>query len=133
MPNNISKEKLAELKITIFAKEAVRRIYSEIKDVPTIAKLASEMVSKKEAGRFVSEETVKKFIAEFIKDALIDEQGIDAEVDQMLKSIGQSLDENEQKKEIKRKALFNKNSPENHLKYCEVCVDKEAEREANYE
>ena len=127
MPNNITKEKLAELKITIYAKEAVRRIYSEIKDVPTIAKLASEMVSKKEAGRFVSEETVKKFIAEFKKDALSDEQGIDAEVDQMLKSVGQSLDGNEEQKEKHRKELFNKNSPENHLRYCSVAVDKEME------
>lgn len=120
---NITKE----MKNSMYAKEAVRRIYSEIKDVRTIAKMVTEMLSKREVGLFVSEATVKKFIAEIEDDSLSDEKETDILVDKLLKSLGQSLDGNQEIKEKKEKSLFDKNSPQNHLRFCEVLVDKEAE------
>ena len=88
------------------------------------AKLAKE-------GRVLAEGVAEQIYNKAFKKAeqgLSDERQIDAEVDQMLKSIGQSLDGNEEQKEKHRKKLFNKNSPENHLRYCQVLVDKENEQ-----
>ncbi len=124
MTKNYTREEIKEM---LFVRETVRQLYNEIKDVPTIAKLATEIFSAREEGAYISEENVRKQIAAIERDSLLVEKETDVLVDSMLKSIGQNLEENEEKAEEKKKGLFDKNSPENHLRFCEVLVDKEAE------
>ncbi len=119
---------IEELKNSFFAKEIIRRLYQKTRDVAFIAEETSKLLDKRSPGRFISEPMVKKFIAQITEDALSDERETNKIVNSMLKSIGQDLDGNIELKEKKEKELFDKNSPQNTLKYCQVCVDKEVER-----
>jgi len=114
-----------DLKDKLYTREIIKQLYQKTNNLSTITEQANNILSKKEL--FVSKETVKKFIAQITEDAIEGERETDAIVNGMLKSIGQDLAENQKEIEEKKLSFFDKNSPENHLKYCEILVDKEAE------
>ena len=73
-------------------------------------------------NRVLAEGVVEQYFKEKAKEAIENDQLVDT----LLKSLGQSRSENEQKAEEKEKSLDKKNSLANILRYCEIAADKEA-------
>ena len=106
-------------------KRFIEQEYLKTKDYDLIDKAINAKFNiNVESG---SAKTHMAYIIKLVTDNMniTDEKGIDADVDKLLRSLGQDLQENQEKIELKEKSLNRKNSLANILRYCVVATDKE--------